>query len=481
MRCAFNCTAHFLYPDVERGDRPVLNGLDLTIEAGKKIALVGESGCGKSTAASLIERLYEATEGEILLDGININEYNLEFLRSLIGYVKQETFLLNQSIRNNLLFGREEKIKQLGDIDELIDESCTDAGIKDFIIKKPDKYDYNVGIRGMKLLPSQRQRISIARALMARPKIIILDEATSSLDNEAEKKVQTALDNINKKNITTLIIGNRLNIIKNADMIYVLKEGKVIEKGNHDELIEKKGYYAGLIKQEIKKEILGVKDIKEKMKLKNMRNLTLKFTGFAGKTMKYDTEQEGEDDIKFQLSKILELVKDNKVDMVIGIIGGLIYGAYIPCLSLLLGKITTSFALKDNSEMRHEVLKWSLVLLAITIMANVCNYFKALKISALGSTVTSKLRKRLFKKYLELHMGFFDFESNNPNELLSIISIEINYIKLIFTTILGSIVIRAGMIITGMIIGFYYDWKLTLILLCFFPFRIIFSYLVGKL
>ena len=332
----------------------------------------------------------------------------------------------------------------------------------------------------MKLLPSQRQRISIARALMARPKIIILDEATSSLDNEAEKKVQTALDNINKKNITTLIIGNRLNIIKNADMIYVLKEGKVIEKGNHDELIEKKGYYAGLIKQEIKKEILGVKDIKEKMKLKNMRNLTLKFTGFAGKTMKYDTEQEGEDDIKFQLSKILELVKDNKVDMVIGIIGGLIYGAYIPCLSLLLGKITTSFALKDNSEMRHEVLKWSLVLLAITIMANVCNYFKALKISALGSTVTSKLRKRLFKKYLELHMGFFDFESNNPNELLSIISIEINYIKLIFTTILGSIVITAGMIITGMIIGFYYDWKLTLILLCFFPFRIIFSYLVGK-
>ena len=471
---------HFSYPDVERGDKPVLNGLDLIIEAGKKIALVGESGCGKSTAVSLIERLYEASEGEILLDGININEYNLEFLRSLIGYVKQETFLLNQSIRNNLLFGREEKIKQLGDIDELIDESCTDAGIKDFIMKKPDKYDYNVGIRGMKLLPSQRQRISIARALMARPKIIILDEATSSLDNEAEKKVQTALDNINKKNITTLIIGNRLNIIKNADMIYVLKEGKVIEKGNHDELIEKKGYYAGLIKQEIKKEILGVKDIKEKMKLKNMRNLTLKFTGFAGKTMKYDTEQEGEDDIKFELSKILELVKDHKIDIVIGIIGGLIYGAYIPCLSLLLGKITTSFALKDNSEMRSEVLKWSLVLLAITIVANVCNYFKALKISALGSTVTSKLRKNLFKKYLELHMGFFDFESNNPNELLSIISVEINYIKLIFTTILGAIVITAGMIITGMIIGFYYDWKLTLILLCFFPFRIIFSYLVGK-
>ena len=164
---------HFSYPDDDRGDRPVLNGLDLVIEAGKKIALVGESGCGKSTAVSLIERLYEATSGEILLDGINIKDYNLEFLRSLIGYVKQETFLLNQSIKNNLLFGREEMIKQIGNIDERMDESCTDAGIKDFILRKPDKYDYIVGIGGMKLLPGQRQRISIARALMAKPKIII--------------------------------------------------------------------------------------------------------------------------------------------------------------------------------------------------------------------------------------------------------------------------------------------------------------------
>ena len=471
---------HFSYPDEERGDKPVLNGLDLEIEAGKKIALVGESGCGKSTAVSLIERLYEATEGEILLDGININEYNLEFLRSLIGYVKQETFLLNQSIRNNLLFGREEKIKQLGNIEEIMEESCTDAGIKDFIMKKQDKYDYMVGIRGIKLLPGQRQKISIARALMSKPKIIILDEATSSLDNEAEKKVQAALDNINKKNITTLIIGNRLNIIKNADMIYALKDGKVVEKGVHDELMAKKGYYASLIKSEIKKEILGEKDIKEIMKIKNMKHLTLKFGEFMGKTMKYDAEQESEEDTKFKLRKILELVKDQKLSIVIGILGGLIYGAYIPCLSLLLGKITTSFALKDESEMKKEVLKWSLILLAITIVSIVCNYFKALKLSELGSTIISKLRKKLFKRYLELDMGFFDYESNNPNELLSILSTEINYLRLIFTTILNAILVTGGMIITAIIIGFYYDWKLTLIMLCFFPFRILFSFLIGK-
>ena len=166
--------------------------------------------------------------------------------------------------------------------------------------------------------------------------------------------------------------------------------------------------------------------------------------------------------------------------IVIGILGGLIYGAYLPCLSLLLGKITTSFALKDESEMKKEVLKWSLILLAITIVSIVCNYFKALKLGELGSSVTSKLRKRLFKRYLELDMGFFDYESNNPNELLSILSTEINYLRLIFTTILNAILVTGGMIITAIIIGFYYDWKLTLIMLCFFPFRILFSFLIGK-
>ena len=315
---------------------------------------------------------------------------------------------------------------------------------------------------------------------MTKPKIIILDEATSSLDNEAEKKVQNALDIINKKNITTLIIGNRLNIIKNADMIYALKDGKVVEKGLHDELMKKKGYYAGLIKTEIKKEILGQKDLNDLMKLKNMRQLTLKYTNFVGNTMKFDTEQEGEENVEFEYKKLFQLVKDEKLSIIIGVSGALVYGAYIPSVSLLLGKITTSFALKDNSQMRSEVMKWALVLLAITLFAISFNYLKSLKLGSLGSNITSKLRKALFKRYLELDMSFYDFESNNPNELLSILSTEINYLKLIFTSIINSIMVTSGMIITAMVIGFYYDWKMTLIMLCFFPFRIVFSYLIGR-
>ena len=183
----------FSYPD-EKGEKVVLKGINLKVEAGQKVALVGDSGCGKSTTVNLIERLYEPTEGEILLDGINIKEYNIEYLRSLIGYVKQKPVLFNSSIKNNIIFGREEQLKELGDGENLLKESCKDAFIKDYIEKKKEKYEFNVGINGDKLLPSQKQRISIARALLLRPKIMILDEATSSLDNEAEKNVILALD-----------------------------------------------------------------------------------------------------------------------------------------------------------------------------------------------------------------------------------------------------------------------------------------------
>ena len=468
----------FAYPDDE-GKKPVLTGLNLVVEAGKKVALVGESGCGKSTIVNLVERLYEPIEGEVLLDGINVKEYNLEYLRSLIGYVKQEPVLFNKSIRKNIIFGREEKLKELGDIDTLLNEACTDAYIKDFINKKQDKYEYNVGIKGNKLLPSQKQRVSIARAILLKPKIIILDEATSSLDNESEEKVRIALDLINKKNITTIIIGNRINIIKNADLIYAIKEGKVVEKGTHDELMAKKGYYTSIIKSEIKKEILGDKK-QHKNKDKDMRNINITYSYLKGQTMKYELGQEDEDEIEFKISELFELIKDNKLSLIIGILGGLLYGAIIPSTSLILGKLTTSFALSDNDKMHHKVLKWSLILLLITFIGAFCNYFRSLKLGEIASNLVTKIRKNLFRKFLELHVGFFDFESNNPNGLLSILSVEIYYLKLFFTSILSALTITTGIIITALIIGFYYDWKLTLILFCFFPLRIFFSFYAGK-
>ena len=229
----------FKYPS-DPNERIILKGINLVFEPGKKIALVGESGCGKSTTVNLIERLYETTSGDIFIDGIDIKRFEIKYLRSLIGYVQQEPVLFNQSIKDNLIFGREEQLKELGNIDELIQNSCDEACASDFIKKLPDELNYIVGIKGSKLSGGQKQRIAIARAILAKPKILILDEATSALDNKSEKEVQHALDNISSKNVTTIIIAHRLSTIKNADLIYAIKEGAIIEQGTHKKLLEKK-------------------------------------------------------------------------------------------------------------------------------------------------------------------------------------------------------------------------------------------------
>ena len=188
----------FIYPS-DKAKKPILNGLNLNIEAGKKVAFVGESGCGKSTTVNLLERLYDPDEGQIFIDGIDIKEFNIEYLRNLFGFVQQEPVLFNKSIRENLIFGREKTIEKLGDPEELMKKACKEAYIEDFILRNPDKYDYVVGVKGSKLSGGQKQRLAIARAILAKPKILILDEATSALDNQSEKEVQEALDNISIK------------------------------------------------------------------------------------------------------------------------------------------------------------------------------------------------------------------------------------------------------------------------------------------
>ena len=162
--------------------------------------MIGDSGSGKSTIVNLIERLYDVNSGEILLDGLDIRKYDIRYLRNLIGYVEQEPVLFNRTIRENILFGREELLKQTGqDIDQLVKNACDESYVSEFLDKLPGGLDYVVGIQGNKLSGGQKQRISIARAILIKPKILILDEATSSLDTKSEKIIQKALDNISKK------------------------------------------------------------------------------------------------------------------------------------------------------------------------------------------------------------------------------------------------------------------------------------------
>jgi ABC-type multidrug transport system fused ATPase/permease subunit len=217
----------------------VLKDINLVVPKGKTVALVGQSGSGKSTLVDLLPRYYDPLKGKVLIDGVNIKDYKTHDIRSLMGNVNQEAILFNDTFFNNIAFGVE-----TATLEQVI-EAAKIANAHEFIMATDNGYESTIGDRGSKLSGGQRQRVSIARAILKNPPILILDEATSALDTESEKMVQEALENL-MRNRTTLVVAHRLSTIKRADEICVLHEGKIVERGKHDELIELDGYYKRL-------------------------------------------------------------------------------------------------------------------------------------------------------------------------------------------------------------------------------------------
>ena len=226
----------FSYDD----SREIIQGVSFEVRKGETVALVGPSGGGKSTLSELMERFYDANSGDILFDGESIRNYKQDSLRSVMSLVSQETVLFNDTIKSNISLGKPNAT------DEEIIEACKVANAHNFIMESPEGYDTNIGDRGAKLSGGQRQRLSIARAVLKNPEFLILDEATSALDTESEKLVQDALTKL-LKGRTSVVIAHRLSTIMNADRIFVIDEGRIVEEGKHDDLIAKGGVYAKLV------------------------------------------------------------------------------------------------------------------------------------------------------------------------------------------------------------------------------------------
>ena len=227
-------------------DAVILDSINLTVEKGKTIALVGSSGAGKSTLADLVPRFHDVTGGEVLIDGINIRDYSLQSVRSQMSIVTQEPILFNDTIANNIKLGKPDATE------EEIMNAAKVANAHQFIINKETGYATNIGDRGTKLSGGERQRLTIARAVLKNPPILILDEATSSLDTESERLVQDAINNM-MQNRTSIVIAHRLSTIRHADEIIVLQKGKIVERGNHEQLLAQNGFYRRLVEmQEVK-------------------------------------------------------------------------------------------------------------------------------------------------------------------------------------------------------------------------------------
>ncbi|HLD51755.1 MAG TPA: ABC transporter ATP-binding protein [Sediminibacterium sp.] len=242
----FEHSIEFKQVSFSYNDTPILKNINLTIEKGKTIALVGSSGAGKSSLADLIPRFHDVSSGEILIDGINIKEYTLHSIRSMMGIVTQEPILFNDTIAGNIALG----IDNVNDQD--IEHAAKVANASDFIHKKDEGFHTNIGDRGGKLSGGERQRVTIARAVLKNPPILILDEATSSLDTESERLVQDAINNM-MQNRTSIVIAHRLSTIRHADEIIVLQKGEIAERGTHDDLLAQGGIYRKLVDmQEVK-------------------------------------------------------------------------------------------------------------------------------------------------------------------------------------------------------------------------------------
>ena len=491
----------FSYDDESK---KVLDNFSLKVEPGKKIALVGESGCGKSTVVNLLERIYELnynkqdeeinsdnelvpTERDtintkeinydddneysgIFLDNINIKNYDLEFYRSLIGYVQQEPVLFNKSIRENIIFGREKLIENLGlDADKLIEEACNLANVNGFLSKLEGKLDYKVGIKGGKLSGGQKQRIAIARAILLNPKILILDEATSALDYINEKEVQEALDNLKFKNITTFVISHRLCTILNSDMIYFMKEGKIVEQGTHKELFNKNGLYKKLIKNQVDEEG-NLKVNEETLENSFTQELRRKRT----QVIYYKGTKSVQSIIAPELSikALFQIVKEEKILIFIGIITSIFLGATQTISGYIFGFAINSLSETNKEKREKDTNIWGSFYMVDAVLIAIFMYFKLYSLEVISSFLTANLRKKIFKKYLELQMKFFDEVENSPGALLTKLSMDTIQLNSVVQMIIGDLFHSFGSLFTGIILAIYYDWRLTLISFTFILFII---------
>ncbi|CAF1176944.1 unnamed protein product [Rotaria sordida] len=377
----------FIYPS--RKEAPVLHNLSLIARAGQRTALVGSSGCGKSTCLSLLLRYYEPSSGRITIDGRSITDYNVKQLRENIGAVSQEPILFDMSIYENIRFGK------LNATQEEIEQAAREANAHHFIMQLPDKYKTLVGERGVQLSGGEKQRIALARALIKQPTFLLLDEATSALDNVNEKIVQEALDRACHGR-TTIVIAHRLSTIQNAHQIYVLEKGSVIEQGTHETLMVKEGgKYQAMVKRQ---QMEGIYDDQDNMM-----------------SIKKATEED-----------------EKSIPCILN-------GAAQPLFAFLLVKIVEAFKYCSISERRHHIVLTSFLFLLLGVGLFILRFFQYTAFAISGSKLTQRIRSKAFACLLRQEVAYFDRPENSSGAICTRLSSHASAIQEMTGTRLGVI------------------------------------------
>ncbi|XP_073224373.1 ABC transporter B family member 9-like [Cicer arietinum] len=484
---------YFRYP--ARLDVQIFAGFSLFVPSGTTTALVGQSGSGKSTVISLLERFYDPDAGEVLIDGVNLKSLQLKWIREQIGLVSQEPILFTTTIRENIAYGKE------GATDEEITTAITLANAKKFIDKLPQGLDTKAGQNGTQLSGGQKQRIAIARAILKNPRILLLDEATSALDAESERIVQEALEKVMFKR-TTVVVAHRLTTIRNADTIAVVHQGKIVEKGAHDELIKDEGgAYSQLIRlQEGEKEakvnqnseadksshilnsnmarssnqrISFVKSISQRSSGIHSLSRRFSFPHLSGVQTEEPNIEEGELDNKKKLKNvsIRRLVKLNKPEvpvLILGSIAAIVNGVVFPIFGLVFSSAITMFY-KPPEQQRKEARLWSLLYVGLGLLTLVVlplqNYF----FGVAGGKLVERIRSLTFAKVVHQEISWFDDPANSSGAVGARLSTDASMVKSLVGDTLALIVQNISTITAGLVLAFTANWILAFIVLAVSP------------
>ncbi|CAF2623577.1 unnamed protein product [Rotaria sp. Silwood2] len=465
----------FAFPT--RQEAPVLNNLSLKIPSGKTVALVGASGCGKSTAIQLIQRFYDPDQGQIFLDGKDIKKLNVAWLRSHIGIVSQEPVLFTGSIEENIRFGKQDAT------DEEVQAAAKMANAHDFIMALPENYKT---LSGDKLSGGQKQRVAIARALVSNPKILLLDEATSALDNTSERVVQDALDKA-KAGRTTIVIAHRLSTIRNADLIIGLERGKVVESGTHVDLMEYKGLYYELVTTQTQKEKEADPDIdkeddeveKEFVRRRSLHRIYSK-QSIASKDdfseIENDEDETVPDDPKKKkyghtpfAFKIFKLNAPEWPWILLGAISSLILGATQPIFALFFAQVYGLFGEPDLEKQERLTSVYAGLIFVVGFIGGVTQFLSSFAFAKSGEELTLRMRKLTFSAMIRQEIGYFDYEANSVGALVTRLSTDAAALKGMTGVRIGILFQALSALVTALVIAFMSGWKLTFVVLCFVP------------
>ncbi|KAJ8003456.1 hypothetical protein DPEC_G00148510 [Dallia pectoralis] len=479
-----NITFH--YPS--RPDVVILDQLSVAVKSGETTAFVGPSGAGKSSAVQLIQRFYDPNAGMVTLDGHDIRGLNIQWLRSLMGVVEQEPVLFATTIAENIRYGHTGVT-----MDDIINAS-KEANAYSFIMDLPQKFDTLVGEGGGQMSGGQKQRIAIARALVRNPRILLLDMATSALDNESEAVVQEALDKV-RMGRTTISIAHRLSTIKNADVIVGFERGRAVERGRHDELLERQGVYFTLVTLQSQgdkalNQLAGKEETSpsragsyraslsasiRKRTHSQLTNLIPEAKSFisqanAGKSA-YVEEEPAEEYVEpAPVARILKFNAPEWPYMLFGTVGAAINGGVNPIYSLLFSQILATFSILDPEVQRREINGICMFFVLVGVISFMTQVLQGYSFSKSGELLTRRLRRMGFQAMLGQEVGWFDDHRNSAGALTTRLATDASQVQGATGSQIGMIVNSMTNIGVAIIISFYFSWKLSLVIMCFLPF-----------